>query len=117
MPPAACCLLPAFTILNVLLLLEQGCERAPEATGCCQYRSSAATFPFELMVAAGHYVLATAELDASARTISLTPTEPEVVGPFIGARYAWQAFPLCVVVNGAGMPLAPVVLAVTPAAG
>ena len=39
--------------------------------------------------------------------MTLAPLHGAAAGPFVGFRYAWQSFPLCVLANGAGLPAAP----------
>lgn len=73
---------------------------------CCQ--NAAATtggFPFELLLANGTYVLATATLAPAA--VALAPLDASVVRPFTGVRYAWQGFPQCALINAQGLPMAP----------
>ena len=53
------------------------------------------------------YVIAQAAVSGS--TVSLTPYNASVPGPFTGVRYAWQGFPLCVLSNAQGMPTGPFV--------
>jgi hypothetical protein len=73
---------------------------------CCQNAvATTGGFPFELLLANGTYVLATATLAPAA--VSLAPLDGSVVGPFAGVRYAWQAFPQCALINAQGLPMAP----------
>ena len=78
-----------------------------------------AGFPFELRRQDGSYVTARAVVEGA--TVTLTPEGATVIndvtvresqsdtsGPFVGYRYAWQPFPLCVLTNGDGLPAAPV---------
>ena len=75
-----------------------------------------AGFPFELRRQDGSYVTARAVVEGA--TVTLTPQESnnatvresqsDTSGPFVGYRYAWQPFPLCVLTNGDGLPAAPV---------
>jgi hypothetical protein len=69
-----------------------------------------AGFPFELRAQDGSYLTARATVEGA--TVTLTPVNDDdhgstSTGPFIGYRYAWQPFPLCVLTNGEGLPAAP----------
>jgi hypothetical protein len=75
-----------------------------------------AGFPFELRAQDGSYVTARASVEGA--TVTLTPASDSVIesksddggssaGPFVGFRYAWHPFPLCVLTNGNGLPAAP----------
>ena len=67
------------------------------------------TFPFELHAYDGRHVAARATIDGA--VVTLAPVRAADAGPFVGFRYAWQSFPLCVLANGAGLPAAPIVYA------
>ena len=87
---------------------------------CCQSMgpSGAFGFPFQLRAKNGGHVPALAAINGT--TVTLTPLATsavnqaqragsiDMVRPFIGFRYAWSAFPLCLLFNGAGLPAAPV---------
>ena len=64
-------------------------------------------FPFELQSKDGRYVAARGTIDGA--TVTLTPVTAPAAGiaPFVGFRYAWQTFPLCVLTNEHGLPAAP----------
>ena len=96
---------------NCTSLLPAG---AAAAAGCCQVNAtaSAGTWPFELRLADNAtYVLAAATIDSDGgfALLDLAPLLPQA-GPFTGARYSAQSFPLCSLVNSAGLPMAPFVI-------
>jgi hypothetical protein len=93
-----------------------------EAGGVHQYG-----FVFELRRTSGKYVLAMATVKENTVVLTLHDGaageeddgggdrgdrgdrgDGEEGGVFVGYRYAWDAFPLCVVTNDAGLPAAPV---------
>lgn len=75
-----------------------------------------AGFPFELRKQDGSYVTARAVVEGA--TVTLTPESESGIesdldyggsaGTFVGFRYAWHPFPLCVLTNGNGLPAAPI---------
>ena len=75
-----------------------------------------AGFPFELRKQDGSYVTARAVVEGA--TVTLTPESESAIesgldyggsaGTFVGFRYAWHPFPLCVLTNGNGLPAAPI---------
>ena len=70
-------------------------------------------FVFELQSASGQYLLANATIGVDGRTVVLTPLtggSQDGKGLFAGFRYAWDAFPLCVITNAAGLPAAPTIM-------
>ncbi len=79
-----------------------------QPAACCQSSSGQFGYPFELLLGdKATYVLAEAAVDAGLGQVTLRPLNASLAGPFAGVRYAWQAFPLCVLSNEQGMPAAP----------
>jgi hypothetical protein len=71
-----------------------------------------ASYPFELRLKDNYsFVVASATVNSgSTTTVTLTPLDASVTGPFTAVRFAWQAFPLCALYNAAGLPVAPFVV-------
>jgi hypothetical protein len=99
----------AATTSGLALLGTADCSLAvPAGKPCCQSAGVAASFPYELRLADGAtFTLANAAVDAAAGTVTLTPVNATVQGPFTGVRYAWQAFPTCSLSNAGSLPATP----------
>ena len=81
------------------------------AAFCCQNNSTDPRgphgFPFEVGVAGGEWVLAVANVLEGGGGVRLTPLAAGA-GALTGrVRYAWDAWPLCVLSNAQGLPLPP----------
>ena len=102
--------LDATTSVGVALVETPDCALYGKVQpgACCQSTTSGnVSYPFEFRLADNAtYVIARAMLVGS-DSLSLTPLDTTIQGPFTGIRYAWMGVPLCSVSNAGYLPMAP----------